>query len=681
MRRSKIFITALLLCYSMGATGQVYSPVVTKQGQVDATDLKSLAQGIYAQAKATTPREKAEAIWRFFLTDGRFVKPGFWYHIAGWAYEEPLGEVLDPIELLHSYGFGLCYHIAPLLEAVWKAGGFEDARVWFLTGHSVAEVFYDGAYHYFDSDEMGYNSVGKGDPKVLPVASVHQIEQDGTIILGKLIGPAQVDAKAVDYPWYPADLREGAIAGVAELFTTKDDNRLYAFTRYPQRHQMSFTLRPGEKMIRYYRPEARGLYYLPFKYDGSSWQEFPQEVAQYQIKTNDGPKSQKDERIWATGRIEYRPTQPVRFDPMASRGDASIVFRMPCPYVIIDANFSVHATLAAAGDQLKAETSINEGRTWTEAAALNGPYDGLWVSEPSITAKGEHGNRTTVSGTYGYLVRYTVHAGDPNRPPAISDVRLTTRFQLNPRTLPELTPGYNLLAYRSSDDIRAEMPVRADAIARFASRMKAAAYVSDGGQGYVVNRDAEEGQIVIPLTAPDNREISSFDVGGRFLDLRDGLAPDKFTAEVRKVKAWPAKDAPPPHASIEWSTNENGPYQMIWNYDPDLKWKDGQVIDRTLRWPEVDRHVHTVPPGTHCVYVRYRIQGMAIDDFRLAAISPTTPVASRLQITHVWKENGAERTHTQTFESAREAQTYSIDIPDAVQISNEALVLECPNPK
>ena len=56
------------------------------------------------------------------------------------------------MKLLNSYGFGLCYHIAPLLEAVWKAGGFEDARVWFLTGHTVAEVFYDGAYHYFDKE-------------------------------------------------------------------------------------------------------------------------------------------------------------------------------------------------------------------------------------------------------------------------------------------------------------------------------------------------------------------------------------------------------------------------------------------------------------------------------------------------------------------------------------------------
>lgn len=124
---------------ALNSEAQVYSPKVLAKGQVDSSDLRRLAEGIYAQSGARTPRERAEAIWRFFLTDGRFVAPGFWYHIAGWAYEEPVGEALDPLKLLNSHGFGLCYHIAPVLEAVFEAGGFEDARVWFLTGHTVGE--------------------------------------------------------------------------------------------------------------------------------------------------------------------------------------------------------------------------------------------------------------------------------------------------------------------------------------------------------------------------------------------------------------------------------------------------------------------------------------------------------------------------------------------------------------
>ncbi|HVN82902.1 MAG TPA: hypothetical protein VMW38_28220, partial [Terriglobia bacterium] len=225
-RLSSIAVILMLLSPSM-LRAQIYSPKVLLKDQLDDTDLKTLAKGICEHAGALTPRQKAEAIWRFFLTDGRYVAPGFWYHIAGWAYEEPGGEVLDAVKLLNSYGFGLCYQIAPLLEAVYEAAGFESARVWFLTGHTVTEVFYDGGYHYFDSDMMGYNPVGKGNPKQLPVASVTQIAEDGSIMLGKLLSPNRVDTTRVDFPWYPADVKESAIDGLAELFTSRKDNWLF----------------------------------------------------------------------------------------------------------------------------------------------------------------------------------------------------------------------------------------------------------------------------------------------------------------------------------------------------------------------------------------------------------------------------------------------------------------------
>jgi hypothetical protein len=92
--------------------------VVTARGQIAATSLESLVTGIYRSANATTPREKAEAIWRFFLTDRRFVKPGFWYHIAGWAYEEPKGEVLDAVKLLNSYGLDSAIDCTPLTRSI-----------------------------------------------------------------------------------------------------------------------------------------------------------------------------------------------------------------------------------------------------------------------------------------------------------------------------------------------------------------------------------------------------------------------------------------------------------------------------------------------------------------------------------------------------------------------------------
>jgi hypothetical protein len=122
-------VAAVLIVFgSPGLRAQVYSPQITKVGQVDTSNMKSLVEGIYRQYDAKTPREKAEAIWRFYLTDGRFVKPGIFYHIPGWAYEEPVGQVLDPMKLLNSYGYGLCYQDGPLMAATYDAGGFKHSR-------------------------------------------------------------------------------------------------------------------------------------------------------------------------------------------------------------------------------------------------------------------------------------------------------------------------------------------------------------------------------------------------------------------------------------------------------------------------------------------------------------------------------------------------------------------------
>jgi hypothetical protein len=646
------FSCAVLLGCTLQA--QVYSPRVLKEGQPDTSDLAALARGIFNQAAARTPRDKAEAIWRFFLTDGRFVKPGMIYHIAGWAYEEPAGEVLDPLKLLNSYGFGLCYHIAPLLESVYKAGGFADARVWFLTGHTVAEVFYDGGYHYFDSDMMGYNPVIAPVPlKQRPVASVHQIEQDGSIITGKLAGREQVDVTAVDSPWYPADVREHAIGGLAELFTSSKDNWVYPYQRYQSGHTMDFVLRPGERIVRYFRPTPEGLYYLPYKFDGATWHEFPQEVEFYKIRTVDGPQSQKDARRWATGLQEYRP--PISAAP-------TTIYRMPCPYVIIDASFSMTVTLLTAADRLVLETSVDDGRTWTAAATLTGPHEGHWTAAPAVLTKSEHGTRNAVSGAYGYLLRVNRNHA------ALQDLTLTTRFQLNPRTLPALTPGRNTMEYSSSSVERWELPAEP-------ARMTNAAAIESDGQSYLANTADGTGEAVFEVKPPDGGYITGFDAGARFFDLRDGLAPDKFTAEIRKVPAWPA-GGETLTASLSWSASIDGPFQNLWVYDPQLKWKDGDPIDRTLRWPEVDRQVRNLPPGTRSVFVKCRFHGLAMDTPRMAAVREGGHSIGPLTITHVWLENGKRRQRAERIGVAESRKSYEIEIAPGVDPLNEAVIFE-----
>ena len=643
-----------LLGLTAAVQAQVYSPKLLRQAQPDSTDLHKFAAGIYAQADAHTERQKAEAIWRFFLTDGRFVEPGFWYHIAGWAYEEPTGEVLDPMKLLNSYGFGLCYHIAPLLEAVFEVGGFADARCWFLTGHTVAEVYYDGAYHYFDSDMMGYNVAGDGPFRSKAVASVRDLEKDGNIILGKMAAPDLVKPDVVDQPWYPADVRARAMGELASLFTTSADNHLYPYARYSPGHSMDFVLRPGEKLIRYFKPEEPGLFYLPYKFDGQQWTEFPQEFEEYSIRTADGPRSQKDGRLWATGRIEYSPPSLV---------DKSVtIIDMPSPYVIIDARFSIDAALDSTDESLLVETSTNGGRKWVKAGGLKGPHRGNWTVEPAVLVRSTHGRLTAVSGSYGYKVRITKTGASTAK---INSLNIVSRFQLNPRSLPDIKSGENHFDYSAS------IPVRRVAIpAPLATAATQDLKVnSQSGQEFLFPVTGKTGEAVYALEA-DGRPLTGFDAGARILDLRDGVAPDKLTAETRPAGLTTFAG----EASISWSISQDGPFHDFWHYPNELRWRDGDPITRLLLWPEVFQQVRDLPAGTKRVFVKFRSSGPALDSIRLAAYARESSPRGFIRLTQVWHEGSTRREHVEKFDASTRSRQFNLQAGS--DVSNEAIIME-----
>ena len=668
-------IAGALLGSPLRSSSQVFSPKVLTPTQVDTTDLTAMVKGIYSNAHAVTDREKAEAIWRFFLTDGRFVKPGIFYHIPGWAYEEPMGEVLDPIKLVNTYGFGLCYQDAPLLQAVWNAGGFKQARVWFLTGHTVAEVFYDGQYHYYDSDMMGYTTVGQGSFKTNQVASVSQISKDRRILLSKLESPTRVLPGAVDAPWYNADVRAGAIGDLADLFSTTADNYAFGFERYSQAHTMDFVLRPGERMVRYYDQPNPDLRYLPYKSDGQEWSEFTTDYNASLLVRN-GPKSEKDTRRWSTGLIEYRPNgKATKAAERRHAGQVQAEYSMPSPYVIIGARFSMKLALPSANQSILVETSVDAGHTWTPASTKQGPFTGRWEAEPGTLARSEHGILNAVTGSYGYEVRLTLRGEGVDMDKDVGDLLLWTTFELNPRTLPVLTAGSNLLHYEASDLVRTELPVRAANAEAFSTSSQDAVYESEKGQGYLKNVAGRTGELIFKLTPTLTDSLTGFDAGARFLDLRQGLAPDKLTAEVRKVAPWPSRTDESQQASISWSLRKDGPWTTLWTYDPVVSWPDHQPVQQVLRWPEVNRNVKDLRVHTKQVFVRYSFHNLAIDDIHLATREHAPATSTELSITHQWTQDGRPAEHTESFAGSSQKE-YRFEIPSNADVVNRALIFE-----
>ncbi|MEA1997109.1 MAG: hypothetical protein U9N45_05695 [Gemmatimonadota bacterium] len=705
-----IAVAIALLIFLPGlSSAQVCSPWVLKKGQPDTRVLSKTVHALYSQVHAETHRERAETIWRFLFTDGRFVEPGIFYHIGGWAYEEPLGEVLDPLKLLNSYGFGLCYQIAPLLEALYDAGGFADSRVWFLTGHTVAEVFFDGKYNMLDSDMLGYTTLGSGDPYSSPIASVHELEGDEQIILGKMLAPGKADSARVVFPWYPADVRARAMRGYAKLFSTKKNNFLFPFTRYSSGHTMDFVLRPGERLVRFFEPEFPGLFYLPYKKTGEEYIEFPREIQRWKICTENGPHSQKDSRAWATGRIEYKPPMwrkdayypffapgfnrnlhlPCNENGALAREDSSrpgtAVFEMPSPYVLIDAAFSLSVHLAGPAHRIILETSTDRGGTWRHAGTLTGPFTGLWKCGPEVLTTSEHRHHTAVSGCYGYLVRLTLSGpAEPRSGVGIRDLELASLIQLNPRTLPALDTGVNELVYSPGPQlVRRSMPVDIRRLDEFAhSSQNLVCFDEDNNCLLRPGVRENMGEVIFELSSsPDNAELKKFHAGGRF--IADGsLAPEKTTAETRETALGGSHTAG--IASIAWSYTPDGPYTGLWDYDPgSVEWLDSKKETRLLRWPEVDLTVDGLTAGTSKVYLRYRLRGMALDDVRLAVFTAATAPfdrekSSRLEITHVWNNRGVRHSRIIKINDPERKKSYRVDTGRWGVVENRALILACP---
>ena len=440
---------------------------------------------------------------------------------------------------------------------------------------------------------------------------------------------------------------------LAGLFTTTADNYLYPYTRYSQGHSMDFVLRPGEKLIRFFSPEEPGLFYLPYKFDGKHWTEFPQELPEFHIRTPDGPRSQKDGRLWATGRIEYTPP--------SIRDEAVTIIDMPSPYVIIDAQITSAVDLPSANSSLRVETSTNGGRNWIFAGERNGPYHGIWTTEPAVLAKSAHGRFTAVSGSYGYKVRITKSG---TAPPLITSLHLVSRIQLNPRTLPAVQTGENQFIYSAAAPIRRiaiPVPLAESAGENFE-------LVSQSGQDFLCPSANKSGEIVYALDA-DGSPLTGFDAGARFLDLRDGLAPDKLTAETRHTGIASAAG----DASLAWSVSPNGPFHRLWHYSEKLAWRDGDPIEQLLLWPEVFQQVRDLPPGTKRVYVKFRSSGPALDNIRLAVYAEAPPPKGLVRLTQVWLEEGARREHVQEIEATTREHEFTIRAGSDVQ--NQAVIL------
>lgn len=154
-------------------------------------DLTSIASMLKSVTDAgMSDEQKCFAIWKL-LVDWRYHD----YPAEGGA------EIHDPVKFLNVYGYGFCDDSAATFCELTKAAGIKS-RIHGLSGHVVAEAYYNGGWHMFDPDhEVVYHT---RDGKV---ASVGDLERQPQIITATPTDP--IGSRSQD---------------IANLYTSTQDN-------------------------------------------------------------------------------------------------------------------------------------------------------------------------------------------------------------------------------------------------------------------------------------------------------------------------------------------------------------------------------------------------------------------------------------------------------------------------
>ncbi|QDT30696.1 hypothetical protein Enr10x_60640 [Gimesia panareensis] len=183
-----------------------------RQGDPDLSSQQAMLSSILKPGM--TDEEKSLAIWKF-LKDWR-------YHFYP---AEPGDEVHDPVKFLNVYGYGFCDDCATNFAVLARRAGVKS-RTWGLSGHVVAEAFYDGKWHMFDPDHEVFYRNDKG-----VIASVEELAQHPELITKTPLDPIGSSSQAI-----------------ARLYTTTADNQPSERKPAIKDSQLAPTLEPGDRL-------------------------------------------------------------------------------------------------------------------------------------------------------------------------------------------------------------------------------------------------------------------------------------------------------------------------------------------------------------------------------------------------------------------------------------------------
>jgi hypothetical protein len=362
----------------------------------DTTTVKAILQCVLNGVE--TDRDKALALWQFIQD-----------YSYSWQTAKEGIEPFDPVRLVNVYGYGLCDTSANSLALLWEASG-GVARVWYLTGHVVPELYYDGAWHLLDPDHRVYYL--KDDNRT--IASVEEVATSPTLIL------RMTDEKGRDPAGYRAE-------SIARLYTTQDDNTVFRPLGHINNTAL-LNLHSGERLVRY---AGRKMGYFS-KFPGKE----PRSYSNAELIFEPNLRTYFwQNNFWAHRGLALTTDDSIESPALhlaEGKSKGECIVHIESPFVIVRS--SLRLTVVKQSEESSCRVLIGfPGRErWDEV--FSAPERGIVEYRLDLSS--------AIAGRYEFFLKFEL-AGGSSTDIGIDALGLHSIVQCSPKTFPTLQRGKN----------------------------------------------------------------------------------------------------------------------------------------------------------------------------------------------------------------------------------------------
>jgi hypothetical protein len=398
----------------------VVNPWLRRADMIDTRNLKSIVDSIIKPGMSD--KEKARALWHWEI-NRRF-------HATTQDHE-----VDDVVKNVNVYGYGLCYNESTQISDLWRAAGLK-VRKGYPNGHSLAEVYYDGAWHELDSDEDIISLLRDNET----IASEPQIVYDHDLMKRThTYGILAPDNRMTDEGGAALISYEGKRTGEQESYT---------------KHTMDFTLRPGESITWAWNPADR--YHAeqypsdPGSMDMNQWNKRWQVIAHaMEGNTVYDPDFSKasDLKYLQTKGLEYR--HPGKFGDglylTGATGTVDIPVQTAYPIVggRLTVDFVRQGIRNMQDDALAVSISFDGGKTFKPVqTTFSSDFNRMIVNLDPFFPK-------TGTARYGYVLRLALSSQSGTPGMVLTGFDLRSMLQMAQLAMPGVVLGQNKFIYTS----------------------------------------------------------------------------------------------------------------------------------------------------------------------------------------------------------------------------------------